>query len=1317
MIRVLFSLFITVLLVFPVAQAEEPESSPAVESLVAILDGLRANPEAAEAAKSAVESRLESVRAERRAHEERIESLSRSVAELEAQIAAQQKELEELREKLAQEKQKDPGETALYKETLRVLETITGSDEGEPVEEESTPDESSDTPAKEAAAEANTVEATQAALPEGGVQFNQDIRPILSNNCFACHGPDENTRKAGLRLDDGEDLFAEQGSGATPIVPDDRGASELYARITSDDPNYKMPPPEFDKELSGDQIERLGQWIDEGAEWQRHWAYIPPQRPAAPTVANQEWVRNTIDRFVLAKLEREGIAPSAEVDRRTLIRRVTLDLTGLPPTLDEIEGFLADDSPDAYEKVVDRLLASLQYGEHMARYWLDAARYADTNGYHIDNERYMWPWRDWVIEAFNENMPFDQFTIEQLAGDLLPNPTQSQLIASGFNRNHMINFEGGAIPEEYRTQYVVDRVDTTTTVWMGLTAACAQCHDHKYDPLSQREFFELFAFFNTVDEKGLDGREGNAKPFMKAPSAQQKARLAEFREEMDSVKAELAKPDPELEQALAAWAESKQDELPGPWTMLQPREATSANGATLEAREDGAIVVTGENPDTDIYEVVAYTGKVGVTAIKLDVLPHEEREQDGPGRAENGNFVLTELEAEVASAEKPDETRPVRFALASADYAQPDYPAMAAIDGDGSTGYGANGQEYPGARRLVFVPTEPFGYPVGTKVVIRLKQESEFKGHGIGRFRLSVTTDDRLRPAEFSTWYISGPYAAKDGAEAYETAYAPEQQEFDVSAVSEDGRYLWTETTGLNDGQVHPLPGEIAATYLYRKIEASTARPLALRVGSNDAVKIWLNGDVVHDNNVQRAIGDSTDTVQLSLAEGENELLMKVVNYGNAYAFSFERGSEQLGTMPLEYALILARSPDERIKPQNDALRTYYRRQNDPEFVKLEQKLASLNKEYNELYNAVPTVMVMGEMEEPRETHLLERGQYDAPGEVVFASTPEFLPALETEKRPDRLDLARWLVSGDHPLTARVTVNRFWQRFFGTGIVKSSEDFGAQGEWPTHPRLLDWLATEFVASGWDIKHMHRLMVMSATYRQASHVRPDLTDRDPQNRLLARGPRYRLDAETLRDNALAVSGLLVDKVGGPSVRPYQPAGLWKEVSYGAGYSAQIFEKDEGEGLYRRSMYTFWKRQAPPPQMVLFDAPNRETCVVRRERTNTPLQALMLMNSTQYVEAARALAERVLHEADEGVEARIVYGFELATSRKPDSDEVAVLESIYEEQLQEFKKQGDAAAAFLSVGDRPPDESFAPEQLGAWTTVMSTILNLDETISKT
>jgi mono/diheme cytochrome c family protein len=1002
--------------------------------------------------------------------------------------------------------------------------------------------------------------ATTVANPAGEgrpIDFNRDIRPILSDRCFACHGPDDAERKARLRLDLRDDALRPSRSGDPAIVPGKPDESPLLQRILTHDPDEVMPPPKTGKTVSPEQVELLRQWIAQGAPYRDHWAFIPPERPPVPNLPEAQ---HPIDAFILQRLKQDGQTLQPEANRSTLIRRATLDLTGLPPSPEEVDAFLADSSPKAYEHLVDRLLDSPRYGERMAVEWLDAARYADTHGYHLDSGRDMTAWRDGVIRAFNENQPFDQFTIEQLAGDLLPNATLNQKIASGFNRNHMINYEGGAIAEEYHYAYLVDRVNTTATVWLGLTMACAQCHDHKYDPLSKAEYYRFLAFFNNVPESGLDGNRGNAAPVLKLPSPDQQTRLDELNRAVAQAEKALADPLPEIDAAQAAWESSAAQSHPPAWSHPAILDASTRHGAQLQADADHAWKAAGPNPAQESYSLVLSNLPPHTTALRLDALPDPSLHAQGPGRSENGNFVLT-------SVTVTHNGQPVPIRSATADFSQNGFPIAHAIDDQPHTGWaihGATGKPHAAVFELARPTT-------ASSLTVTLHFQSEYPQHTLGRFRIACTASPTPHPTE------SIPQPIRD---------------------------------------------------------------------------------------------------------------------------------------------ILAIAPADRTAEQSGKLRAHYREKVSSEYRQRRETLAAARKVRDEFDRQIPSTMVMAEMDKPRDTFIRLRGAYDQLGDKVSAATPAALPPIPPSEPANRLGLARWLVSPSQPLTARVVVNRYWQLFFGTGLVKSAEDFGSQGDWPSHPELLDWLAREFVDSGWDLKRLHRLIVTSATYRQSARVAPDSLQYDPENRLLARGARFRLQAEFIRDQALALSGLLNGRIGGKSVSPYQPAGLWEELSMredSRNFSAQFFVQSHGEDLYRRSMYTFWKRSSPPPQMSTFDAPDRETCTVRRPRTNTPLQALVLLNDPTYIEASRKLAETLLRRSGSDAD-RVTWAFRTATARTPSAAEKAVLLRVLDQQRRHYQANIPAAEALLSNGEAPRDITLDPAELAAWTLISSTILNLDETVTR-
>lgn len=1036
------------------------------------------------------------------------------------------------------------------------------------------------------------------------VDFTRHIRPILSDKCFACHGPDEKARQAKLRLDTREGAFADRG-GYQIIVPGNAAASRLFQRITHQSEALRMPPKAAGERLTQQQIDLIRRWIDQGAEWRTHWAYLPPQRPPLPEVRDQSWPRNPIDRFILATLERQGLRPSPEADRATLLRRLSLDLTGLPPSPAEVAAFLADRSPDAYERQVDRLLASPHYGERMALEWLDLARYADTHGYHIDSHRDMWPWRDWVIDAFNRNMPYDRFTIEQLAGDLLPNPTRSQLVATGFNRNHMINFEGGAIEEEYLVEYVVDRVEATSTVWLGTTLGCARCHDHKYDPFSQKDFYRLFAFFNTIDEKGLDGRTGNAQPVLPLPTPEQERELQAVVAQLEAKRA--AFPKQEAAALEIEWRKTRLASMPAP-----PRD-----GLLAHYEMEGSPVDTSgayHHGRKIRGEIIYSTGQVGHAAEF-----NGETHFDFPGAGD--------LEFD----------RPFTIAFWLRTSGKPAAVVFQKVDASETR----RGYQFE-AGEIVPIPPLKRAQHLSFRLIHRWPEEA-----------VEIRTKDLV----MQDWrHVVIDYDGSGKAA---------------------GLRLWI------DGKLKET------TVVHDRLGGSIRTDSPLEIGSPRASPRPFQGRIDDFRIYARRLAPD-EILRLARDEPIRAMLAGVTPRPNKKAD--------------------AEAYDER-------LRDYFLRWDAPESLrKLYLEIEELKAAKEKLDKKIVTTMVMAEMEKPRETYVLGRGDYRNRGEKVAPGVPAALPPLPPGAPANRLGLAQWLVDPSHPLTARVAVNRFWQMYFGTGLVKTAEDFGSQGEAPSHPELLDWLATEFIASGWNVKAMQRLIVTSATYRQSSRVTPQLLELDPENRLLARGPRFRLKAELIRDNALAISGLLDTRIGGPSVFPYQPPGIWEDVAYGDAFTAQTYTPSHGRDLYRRSMYTFWKRTAPPPSLATFDAPDREKCVARRARTNTPLQALVLLNDPTYVEAARALAARLIREGGRDAGRRIDLAFRLALAHPASPKQRQILRQLAGKELATYRGDPGAAAKLLRVGESECDKSLDAAELAAWTSVASVILNLDETITK-
>ena len=1147
-------------------------------------------------------------------------------------------------------------------------------------------------------------------VEEPAPDFDREVRPILSEHCFACHGPDEAARESGLRLDTPEGAFGDLGGGAHAVVAGDLEASELWDRVLSDDPSDVMPPPETGKEIDAEEREVLRRWIEAGAPWEGHWAWEAPQRPEPPS-AGEGWGTNAIDAFIAARREEAGLEPAAPADRATLLRRITLDLTGMPPTPEELDAFLADQEEGALDRVLDRLFASPRYGEHLGRIWLDAARYADTHGLHLDNLRLMWPYRDWVIDAYNRNLPFDQFTIEQLAGDLLPDATEEQRIASGFNRCNPTSAEGGMIAEEYLSIYAKDRTDTTSTVFLGVSMGCAQCHDHKYDPFTQRDYYSMLGFFNSLTEEASDRNITNPVPFVRVADGDARAEMASLDARIEELAAALEAPMPEVDADQARWEAAWTEELAARWLIVSPASATSTGGSTLEIRNDQSVLVTGENPARDVYEVEFAVPEEHITALRLEALAHESLVGGLPGRAVNGNFVMTGVEVAAAPRDGSADWIEVPLAQATAQWSQQNgYPVTDALDNQPGGGWGALGRK--GDRDAAFAPVEPFGYAGGTRVRVRLRFESVHSQHAIGHFRLAISEDPALLASAAGDWWVSTRQPLS-GARSDADASHPFEAGIDLRATA-DGKPLWTRDASIQDGVIKMLPAQTGSFYLTRTWAVPSAREVKISLGSDDGVRVFVNGARAFANPAARGVQADQDRFQLSLAKGVNEVLVEINNYGGATGLYWNVLGEADGDLPAAVALTLASPPSERSEPEQEQLRDVFRREFAPQWIAVRDELASTRTRRTQLENGLPTTMVSQERMDRRPARVLMRGAYDSPGEEVQPNVPTSLVPLPADAPRNRLGLAQWLVSGENPLTARVVVNRHWQRLFGTGLVKTSEDFGIQGERPSHPELLDWLAVELVESGWDLQHLQRLMLTSATYGQASTTTPEKLEVDPENRLLARGARFRLDAEVIRDQALQVSGLLVDELGGPSVRPYQPAGLWKAVGYSSSNTVQ-FRQDPGEANYRRSLYTFWKRTSAPPNLVIFDAPSRETTCVRRERTNTPMQALVLLNDPQFVEFARALARRILSEAPEADPERVAWAWRRLTGRAPESAETEALLGLLEEARAHFESDPEGAADLLRVGATPFEGGERAAETAAWTVLASTLFSLDEVVT--
>ena len=1046
--------------------------------------------------------------------------------------------------------------------------------------------------------------ATEWGHAEELVDFDRDIRPILSDNCFQCHGPDENKRDAELRLDRKEDAFGIH-DGITRIVPGTPGESELFRRISATDPGIRMPPHDSGQSLTDQQILLIRDWIAQGAEWKEHWAFVAPARPSEPVTKTAGWIRNAVDSFILSRLESAGLEPTTEADRPTLIRRVTLDLTGLPPSPEEIDAFVEDVSPGAWEKVVDRLLRSSEYGERMTVRWLDLARYSDTSGYQNDGPRTMWRWRDWVINAYNVNMPFDQFTIEQLAGDMIGQRSNSgriglgslsldeealdRWIATGFNRNHRSNSEGGVDPDEYQVEYVVDRVDTTATVWLGLTMGCARCHDHKYDPISQKDFFQVFACFNNIPENGRAIKEGNSPPYIKAPTTDQRMQLEQFDREIADLEQQWEDTLDAANNARIKWEASLSAEMPDDWAL---RDGLIAH-LQLDGSLENCVVVSDQARSTEATaapgEPMFVPGRFG-RAVELT----------GEGSVVAGDFGKFEYRDP--------------FTLA----------AWVKAESDGT-------------------------------ILARKTPSTDGQGYSVG------LQDGRLYVNLVNRWL--------DDSIRLTTVNSISRSEWHHLTVTYDGSRQAAGIVTYIDGQVCKV--EIHHDFLNQTFV--TAEPF--QIGSG-----------------------------LSNLKG----LVDEVRVYNRTLSIREVGMIATADTLAEIAMIPA---DQRTVPQLDKLQHGFLNAAAPDGLKsVAARLKQSRQERAQLITEMPTTMVMQESS-PRTTRILSRGQFDQPRDEVEPGVPSALVTNNASLPDGRLGLARWLVSGEHPLTARVAVNRYWQMYFGEGLVETMEDFGSQGSRPTHPELLDWLATEFVASGWNIKHMQKLIVMSATYRQSSFTTKELRERDPKNLLLTRGPRFRLTAEVVRDQALAASGLLHHKVGGPSVKTYQPDGLWSEFA-----TDTVYELATGDDLYRRSLYTYWKRTVAPPGMMTFDATTREMCTVRRARTNTPLQALTLMNDVTYVEASRSLAERMIREGGAEVDGRVIRGLRLVIGRVPTEQELAVLRSAVSGYKKRFTDNPKSAQQLIGIGNSEAASDINANELATWTALASVILNLDETVTR-
>ncbi|MGV3722016.1 MAG: DUF1553 domain-containing protein, partial [Actinomycetota bacterium] len=1048
---------------------------------------------------------------------------------------------------------------------------------------------------------AKQVAAAPGARP-GKLEYNRDIRPILADNCFACHGPDSAARKADLRLDRPADATAARERGAA-IVKGNPAASSLIKRILGDGPI--MPPAATKKHLTPQQIATLKAWVAQGANYQSHWSYIAPQRPALPAVKNQKWVRNPIDNFVLAKLEQVGLKPAPEADRRTLARRLSLDLTGLPPAPELVEAFVNDRAPDAYEKLVDKLLAMPGWGEHRGRYWLDAARYADTHGIHFDNYREMWSYREWVIKAFNRNLPFDQFTIEQLAGDLLPNPTLDQIVATGFNRCNITTNEGGVIPEEYAVLYTRDRTETASAVWLAATTGCAVCHDHKFDPISQREFYSLAAFFNNTTQNTMDGNVKDTPPILAVPAEADRPRFEELQNELKLVRGQADTRRQTAKADFDRWA-----------AAAKPEEVSAA---------------------------------VPSAGLQLH-LPLSE----GKGREVHGQL----------------KGQPATFTAA----ADPAWPA-------GHVGAKAF-QRKPGS-------------------VIEIPQAGDF---------------EKDQGFSFAAW-VQIPNQGQGGAIL---SRMDDQADF-------RGWDLWIEGGRVGAHIVHKWPEDALKAVTREQLKAKTWHHVAVSYtggGNVGAVRVYIDG-VARATDSQANALKNTIRTQVPLKIGQRSTTSGVDNTMIQDVRLYERALSDAEVQSLasgtRAAYLVAQGVGKLAAPQQTELFDWWLPGQDAQFRELKKKVATLENEDRAIRLRGTIAHVAQERSQEAMAYVLFRGEYDQRRDPVKPETPAALPKMPSDFPKNRLGFAKWLLLPEHPLTTRVTVNRYWQEVFGQGLVLTPGDFGVTGALPSHPALLDWLAVEFRdpsrpgVAPWDVKQFFKLLVTSATYRQSQVVTPEKRLKDESNRLLSRGPRFRMDAEVIRDYALAASGLLVKKIGGPSVKPYQPPGVWEAVAM-IGSNTRDYRPDTGENLYRRSMYTLWKRSAPPASLETFNAPNRETCVVSRERTNTPLQALVTLNDVQFIEAARHLAQRALKEGGAATPQRADFVARRLLSRPLRSEELAVVTRSLSDLQAHYRANVEDAKKLIADGESKADAALAPEELAAWTMLVNQLMNLDEVLNK-
>ncbi|GJM28989.1 MAG: endo-inulinase [Cyclobacteriaceae bacterium] len=1054
-------------------------------------------------------------------------------------------------------------------------------------------------------------------VPEN-IDFNFHVKPILSDRCYTCHGPDNNARKAEFRLDTESGAFSGLATGGHAFLAGNLKKSKAITRILSDDPEFMMPPPESNLHLNSREKAIIAKWVEQGAQWKDHWSFIPPVKTALPTIADGSWrINNSIDNFILGRLESEGLEPSDPAPKATLLRRVSLDLTGLPPSVADLELFLKDESADAYEKVVDRLLSAKHYGERMAIDWLDVARYADSHGYQDDGMRNAWPWRDWVINAYNTNMPYDQFLIWQLAGDLLPDPTKEQLIATCFNRNHPQTQEGGVVDEEYRVEYVADRTNTFGKALLGLTMECARCHDHKYDPITQKEYYSLYAYFNNNHDTGIIPYNGEASPTLILPSEEAEGQLIELRKEIARQEAALAS-DQYLEQ-VKQWIQVKQN-----------ADNSLTKGLKAEFNFDHQF-------------------EVDDGSVNLDKSPAKK---DGVYKANFAyrNLAKNQLDAKVYG---DMDSRPLMV--------------------EGRRGMGLKFRGDAGIRfnhDLEFERNQPFTVSIWVKLLsegesgpIFNKSNGEFEGYRGWLCKLN-----------------------KDGTISFQLNHVWPANCIDIKTKEKLPVGKWTHLVMAYDGSSK-------ASGLRVYIDG--------RIPDHQVITDNLNKSILHGINAS-----NWNYMPVLLGMEFRSTIVDIV-MDDFKIYDRELSSVEISALHEDLPVDLSSANERQLQEY------YLLTGKDSEYQQTLNNLTRLRGQENLMITDQPEVMIMKERPVMRTTYLLERGMYDAHGEEVSPGTPEVFPEIDQDFSADRLGLANWLVHPDHPLSARVAVNRLWTQCFGAGLVATQEDFGNQGNLPTHPELLDWLAVDLIEKKWDVKASLKQIVMSATYKQSSIPSQEAAERDAENVYYSYYPFHRLSAEVIRDQALSVSGLLVPVVGGPSVYPYQPKGIWKAL---ATRNATEYIQQHGDSLYRRSMYTVWKRSSPPPAMMNFDAPDRYYCVVRRQQTSTPLQSLVLMNDPQFVEAARICGERIIRESGSDLDERIDFAFKMLVGRNPRIDEKNKMISLYQEELNAFKHNPKRATELLNVGEYPLDQTLDQTELAAFSILASTLMNFDEFVIK-